>query len=76
MNRKDKIQLLKDIQQGKTPVEDLSRPAMAIWYCDQNGLYSGPTQEKLTKEGYDAYRQKHPAKKTIVYKYQPGNEPL
>lgn len=78
MNRKDKIQLLKDLQQGKISIEDLTQETVVIWYCE-NGIYSHAFSNnglKLTEKEFNQYISNRPKQKNLIFRLQEGNEPL
>jgi hypothetical protein len=73
-NRKDKIQLLKDLHQRKISLSDLLPETIIIWYC-RKGIYVNG-ELKLTESEFEDYTSKRPRQRNIIYKLQEGNEPL
>ena len=75
LTRKEKIRLLLSVEQGAIKARELTLQEYAVYYQGADGLYQVQNQ-KLNREQLEDYRRLHPAKKTIFFVYQPGNEPL
>jgi hypothetical protein len=77
LDRIDKINLLKDIQAGRTSITALSMPEQAVYYQKANGLfYVWEAGKELTEQELHAYMDTHRAKRVLLYVRQPGNEPI
>lgn len=78
MNRSDKIQLLKNLQQGKISIEDLTPEKIVTWYCEK-GIYMQQFIDNaltLTEIEFNQYISTRPKQKNLIFKLQEGNEPL
>ncbi len=70
-SRKDKIQLLKKIIEGKATIKELLPKTFCSWYY-VDGIYktSGKTGRlSLTKNEFEQYTKKRPNQTNIVVKY-------
>jgi hypothetical protein len=73
-NRKEKIQLLKDLHKRKISLSDLVPETIIFWYC-RKGIYEHG-ELKLTESKFKEYISKRPRQCNIIYRLQEGNEPL
>ena len=77
-NRKDKIQLLKDLQSGKVSIEEIIPKTIMTWRC-VDGIYTSFLEKetiRLTVPEFKEYISKRPKQKNIIFKTQEGNEPI
>ena len=59
MNRKDKIQLLKDISERRKQVSDLQPETVEMWLIDETGMYVEPFKGlQLSKAAFESYKLK------------------
>jgi hypothetical protein len=57
MNRKDKIQLLKDLSAGRKLVSDLQPKRVEMWLIDDDGMYVELFKElRLSKAAFEAHK--------------------
>ncbi len=62
MKRQEKINIIKDLLQGRKQVSDLASQQVYAWYEDRQGLWHGGwNNEKVvyTPEEFEAFCQKH-----------------
>jgi hypothetical protein len=78
MNRKDKIKLLKDLQQGKISPEELIPPTTVLWFYEDGiyELFTEKTKLRFTEAEFKQYTSKRPKQKNLVLAADPGCEPL
>lgn len=76
-SRKEKIQLLKDLQESRITIEEITIKDYAIYYQNRENFYStGGFSRLMTEDEFQLYKQKHPAKFNIIHTYQQGNDPI
>ncbi len=77
-SRKEKIQLLKDLQSGKISVTDIIPGITVIWLFkkDVYASYSEKGKLILTEAEFKEYTSERPKQRNIIFRLQEGNEPL
>ena len=75
LSRKEKINLLNEVQAGKITVKEALMPEYTIHYKDLDGMYKESGQ-LMTQEQFEAHCKSHPAKKHIIFYQEEGNAPL
>jgi len=77
-NRKDKIQLLKDLLHGKISLNDIMPEKAVIWF-EENGIYtwwSSNGELIFNKEQLKEYSKRRPWLKSIIFRPAEDCEPL
>ena len=77
-SRKDKIQLLNNLKQGKISLHDIIPETEVIWYFGNN-VYTSLSEKDnliLTEAEFKEYTSRRPKQKNIIFKLAEGCEPI
>ncbi len=77
-SRKAKIQLLKNLQEGKISLHEIKMETPILWNC-ANGIYTRFLAKdglQLTEKEFTDYVSKRPKQKNIIFCLQKGYEPF